>query len=305
MLNALEDINWNILLRRIKEGDCTPFLGAGVNHGILPLGADIAKELAEKYKYPFKDCNDLLRVSQFLAVTQDPKFPKEEILEMLKDHLEQWEKTVTLPDFFKAPDEPLSILADLPIPIYMTTNYDNLLFRALEARQKEPKRELCRWYENFRRIPSVFDPSEVFEPTSANPVVFHLHGYGEVKESLVLTEDDYINFLINISKQQDLLPPRIQQAIADTSLIFIGYRFADWNFRVLFQGIVRSVESSNRPLSVAVQLLPEDTDENTQRKQQVYLAKYFSNIERHIHVYWGSAKEFAVELRERWDKFDK
>jgi len=265
---------------------------------ILPLGAKIAEELAGRHQYPFNNCMDLSKVAQFLAITQDPMYPKEEILKMLKEHLEQWEKTFNLQDFLTIPCKPLSILADLPIPIYMTTNYDDLMFRALKARQKDPRRDLCRWNKYVKDIPSVFDSFYSFEPTPANPVIFYLHGHDEVPESLVLTEDDYLNFLVNISKQQDLLPLRIQRAIAGTSLLFIGYKLADLNFRVIFQGIVGSLESSLRRISVAVQLPPDDVDDKIQQAQQKYLTEYFGKID--IQVYWGTAKEFAIELRKRW-----
>ena len=43
MSNTLEDKDWDPLLRRIKAGKCTPFLGAGAAYGVLPLGAEIAR----------------------------------------------------------------------------------------------------------------------------------------------------------------------------------------------------------------------------------------------------------------------
>ena len=41
MSNTLEDKDWDLLLRRIKAGKCTPFLGAGAAYGVLPLMAAI------------------------------------------------------------------------------------------------------------------------------------------------------------------------------------------------------------------------------------------------------------------------
>lgn len=296
MNNALMEKDWKNLLRRINDGKCTPFLGAGVNHGILPMGADIAKALAEEFEYPFKDdCCDLARVTQFLAITQDPMTPKEELLNRLEDQLKKWEKTVTFPDFFKNSEQPLSILAELPFPLYITTNYDDLLIRALKVWKKDPKRELCRWNKYIQEIPSVFDSTSGFDPTPANPVVFHLHGHNEIPESLVLTEDDYLNFLVNISRRQDLLPPRVQESLAGTSLLFVGYRLSDWDFRVLFRGLVDSMESSLRRISVAVQLPPGGEDQDEQQK---YLSEYFANIK--VQVYWGTAQEFLSELQKRW-----
>ena len=65
---ALEENDWNTLLRRIKVGKCTPFLGAGACAGTLPLGSMIAQDWAKKHGYPLEDCKDLVRVAQFLAV---------------------------------------------------------------------------------------------------------------------------------------------------------------------------------------------------------------------------------------------
>jgi hypothetical protein len=265
MPNTLEERDWSLLLRRIKDGKCTPFLGAGACAGVLPLGSEIAKEWSQKYDYPLKDSWDLARVAQFLAVEYDPLFPKEEIL--------AWFKNATPPNF-KEPDEPHGILADLPLPVYMTTNYDDFVVQALESRYRDPKRELCRWNALVKDYPSIFESEPGFTPTPANPVVFHLHGHDKVPESLVLTEDDYLGFLANISSQQDLLPARIKQALAVDSLLFIGYSLADWNFRVLIRGL-RTVGR----LSVVV-LLPPAGPKPARQKAQRYMTRYYQRIEK-------------------------
>ena len=229
-------------------------------------------------------------------------FPKEEILRrFLKD--------VEPPDFTE-PDEPHGILADLPLPIYMTTNYDDFMVRALESRHRDPKRELCRWNEYVKDQPSIFTSEPGFEPTPANPVVFHLHGHNEVAESLVLTEDDYLDFLVAISKDQvtmskdqKLLPARIEQAFAGASLLFLGYRIADWDFRVLFRILVSYMEISTKRAHMSVQLVPgEDRlSESEKEKAREYLDRYFGELK--IRVYWGTCREFAKELRKRWEAF--
>ncbi len=111
---------------------------------------------------------------------------------------------------------------------------------------------------------------------------------------MVLTEDDYLDFLVNISSNQSILPHRVQKAIAGSSLIFIGYSLEDWDFRVIFRGLVTSKERSLRRISIAVQL-------EEQPEMQKYLDKYFGDIG--IRVYWGTAREFAAELRQRWEEF--
>ncbi len=288
MSYSLNDTDWLLLLRRIKDGKCTPFLGAGTCYGVLPLACEIAKDWSREYASPMTDCEDLARVAQFLAIQFDPMFPKEELLEKFQ--------SVSPPDF-RAKDEPHGILADLPLPVYMTTNYDDFMVKALKDRNRDPKREFCRWNKYIKEEPSVFDTG--FRPTVANPVVFHLHGHNEASESMVLTEDDYLTFLVNISRDQNIIPPRILEALTGSSLLFIGYSLADWDFRVLFQGLVNATDPNLRRISVTVQLAP------TQKELQKYQEKYFGEMSKGMRVYWGTAEVFLAELKKRWDKFMK
>lgn len=294
MTNMLTDQDWGILLRRIQDGKCTPFLGAGVNTGILPLGADIARQWAAENNYPLEDSHDLARVAQFLAVIRDdPMYAKEEILRQFK---------TTAPPNYSRPDEVHAILADLPLPVYITTNYDDFMTQALKSRGKDVCWDLCHWNSLLQNRPSVFDSATGFHPTPTQPVVFHMHGHQDVSESIVLTEDDYLDFLVSISRNRSLLPPRIQEALTGASLLFIGYRLADWDFRVLFRGLVSAMESSLRRINVAVQLLPSVKDVD-QEKVQRYLTEYFDDM--HVRVFWGTAKDFAVALSKRWKGFRK
>ena len=63
MTMTLSGPDWDMLLQRIHAGKCTPFLGAGINHGVLPLGAEIARKWAETFAYPLEDASDLARVA--------------------------------------------------------------------------------------------------------------------------------------------------------------------------------------------------------------------------------------------------
>jgi hypothetical protein len=291
MTAKLEDGDWEILLRRIRDGKCTPFLGAGVNAGVLPLGADIARKWAAQYRYPLDDTWDLARVAQFLAVRwRDKMFPKEEVVKAFEG---------TAPPDFLMTGVPQGVLADLPLPVYMTTNYDDFMAGALRSRNKSPQTEVCRWNSLLKQETSIFDSPTGFRPTVANPLVYHLHGHQDKIESIVLTEDDYLDFLVNISRDHRLLPARIQEALTGASLLFVGYRLADWNFRVIFRGLVTQMESSLRRISVAVQLPPNADD--AERAAQKYLTEYFDDIK--VRVYWGTAEEFIAELRARWEAF--
>lgn len=289
---AISEKDWNLLIRAINTQRCTPFIGAGACHKVLPLGADIARQWATEYGYPFDDSSNLIKVAQFLAVESFPMFPKDEIVRLFQD-------LNASPDFSN-PSEPHRVLADLPLPIYLTTNYDDFMMRALmRGRLRDPKREICRWNVLMRKEPSIFDNG--YEPTPANPLVFHLHGHTGLASSMVLTEDDYFDFLVNVSRDAVLIPPRIQKALTETSVLFIGYGLADWNFRVLLQGLSRFMEKGLGRTHMAVMLPPNiSNSEEQQKKAQSYLSSYYENID--VRVFWGTANDFCAELRERWSK---
>ena len=293
MPNKLEEKDWERLLQRIKDGKCTPFLGAGVSAGKIPVGSQIANEWAKKYDYPMEDSYDLIRVAQFVAVTEDAMTPKEEMCKKIKEQLKE-----VAPSYFEIPDEPHGVLADLPLPVYITTNYDDLMVRALKSRGKTPIQEICRWNKYLKQFKLT---SSDFVPTPEKPLVFHLHGFYEIPESLVLTEDDYLDFLAAISREQNLLPPRIQEAFTDSSLLFLGYRIADWDFHVLFRILAGYLEISTRRKHLSVQLVPGDVSEAQKEKALKYLDRYFDELD--IKVYWQDCREFAAELRTRWEAF--
>ena len=298
MPSGLSDADWKILLQRIADRECTPFIGAGASVAALPVARDIALEWADEYDYPLADGGDLARVAQFLAVEHDPIFPKQLLRERLQG--------VQQPDF-SAPDDPHGMLADLDLPLYITTNYDGLMTGALSARGKAPARELCGWNDLVRELqPSQLDAG--FEPTPATPLVYHLHGHHEVPQSMVLTEDDYLAFLVRISTDNTvrLLPSKVRSALATTSLLFVGYSLSDWDFRVLFRGLMGSLGSTLGMTSIAVQLDPAPEDATPERRAaaQEYLNGYFEQIQTiKVRLYWGDARDFARELRERWEAF--
>jgi hypothetical protein len=289
MTVPLVDRDWDLLVRAITNRRCTPFLGAGVNAGVLPLGSDIASKWASDYEYPLKDSDNLIRVAQFLAVEYYPMFPKDEIVRLFQE--------ISASPDFSDKSEPHRVLAEFPLPVYLTTNYDNFMIAALERKYRDAKLELCRWNTLTRNEPSRFDDG--YEPSPANPVVFHLHGHVEVPSSIVLSEDDYFDFLVNISRDPLLIPQRIQKALTETSVLFIGYGLADWNFRVLLQGLSRFMEKGVRRHHIAVMIPPDIPDsESQQTKVQAYLSAYYQNID--VKVFWGTAREFCAELSKRW-----
>ena len=303
---SLKDADWDELLYSIDDQSCTPFIGAGAcgfrnkdNEPWLPSGSTVSKKLSEKYEYPLDDSNVLDHVSQYVAIQNGDMYPKNFIARLLKE--------ISPPDFSKEEykNTPHAVLADLKLPIYITTNYDEFMELALKSRGRNTDSDFCRWNAFLKKqsIQSVCDKAD-YKPSQGRPLVYHLHGDLINTRSMVLTETDYLDFLINLSKE-DILPNQISTALNSTSLLFVGYSLRDINFRFIFRSLMQllgeGIGAGLQLPSIGVQLPSGFTEE---RKEQAirYLDEYSKNMFK-VRVYWGGITEFSKELRDRWEKF--
>lgn len=290
---SLEEPEWELLLRRIRSGKCIPIVGPQALAGILPSQAEIAEEWAGQFGYPAADVDNLARVASYLAVEQDDMYPKELLIK-------RWYSNPRLLDDAKVED-PHRALARLPLSIYLTTNYDPFMTQALISAGKLPHRELCKWNRFIKDVPSIFDQNHNFQPSPAEPIVFHLYGHDEYAESLVLTENDYLDFLLSISREDGLLPVQVRAALAGNSLLFLGYDFMDWGFQVFFRSLISSMEQNLRRISIFVQ--DKTANQEVSPEMQRYAEKYSRNYD--LRVYRGTAQEFTQELTGRWEAYSQ
>jgi len=112
-------------------------------------------------------------------------------------------------------------------------------------------------------------------------------------EFLVLTEDDHLDFLAAVAGGQGVIPLRVQRALSSFAIILLGYHLHDWDFKVIFRGLVIPNDMGNRPRSVAIQLSPED------QAERVYLAHYLAQ-EAQFKVDWCDTGPFVEELWDAW-----
>jgi hypothetical protein len=143
-----------------------------------------------------------------------------------------------------------------------------------------------------------------YKPTSANPLVFHLLGDIDIPTSMVLTEKDYIDFAIYLSKMGDryTLPHSIRQNLPNSTLLFVGYRLEDIRFIIVFEGFIKLM-SSLQSKSIAVQVqLPSKIESESQKKTiQEYLEKFTESYFK-IDIFWGDSETFFRQLRDRLSK---
>jgi hypothetical protein len=296
--SRVNDREWERLAKQLHDGKCAPFLGAGACGGRLRLASELSREWADEYNYPFSDRDDLARVMRYVTVTEEDSIYVKEMF------LDRHFRNFTPPDVTN-PNEPHGALARFPIPIYLTTNYDDSMAQALTNAGRTPRKVLCPWYPDAPYAADSFDRP----PGVDLGVVYHLHGHSGVSSSLVLTEDDYIQFLIALvedghrsrtdSTRLSLLPPTVQESLSTLPLLFVGYSLRDWTFQVLLQGILRALPPTHQRRHVSVQLLPMDPNAGAAERERAerYLDRYFDGLK--ISVHWGSAEDFFAELHRR------
>ena len=293
LARPLEEEAWLTLVDSVLAGTCTPFLGAGVAWPHLPSGRALAQELAERFDYPLDDPWNLPRVAQYLATVHQPAFAKRRVQERLQQGQEAY-----LAEHGTAPENHRR-LALLHLPVYITTNYDNLLERAMDGIGRTPVVETARWSD---RLLEDLGPYPEHKPTPDAPVLFHLHGDLRDAASLLLTEDDYIDFTVSLAlrpTERSLLWHPIRRALSTTSLLFVGYSLADWNFRVLMRYLLRlqHIVRSDQSFSLSIQLGDSGLDGERRERAERFLDKYLQTSS--IQVHWTDASVFLEELSRR------
>jgi hypothetical protein len=311
---------WPALLGSIRNAKCTPIVGPGLVEPLLGSQRDIARRWAETYHYPMAphERESLPQVAQYLAVNQSQAFPYDALAEYLQAQLQQRfsgeladagepGNLDSLVDAVGAlqrqrrPQEAHRALAQLPLPLFITTNTDNLLAAALKEAGKEPEVALCPWNEDVEQIESIFDREEGYFPTTKRPLVYHLFGRLDQPGSMVLTEDDIFDYLIGVTSNKELIPGAVRRALSDTALLFLGFQMDDWNFRVLFRSVLAQQGGSRRIkyAHIAAQVEPEEGRILEPESARSYLEDYFDQG-ADISIYWGSAEDFLSELTKRW-----
>lgn len=290
------DSDWLLLTKYIRNNVCTPFIGAGACAGILPDGKSIARQFAKAVDYPFGDPESLPRVAQYYDMMNGPYSSHLDVMYALNSALDNHP-----PSKSKRAHE---VLAQLPFNTFMTTNYDPLMQQALvniRGKDCEPHTEICRWWQ---RDSSVV--GSVVQGNYSRPVVFHLHGDLSNVQSMVLTEDDYLQFLTAVTEREALIPANIVAAFRASALMFVGYSLEDISLRVLFQRLAGFM-AGNSFMHVAVQYSkpPNATEADlvALTKHLGYVSKRLKNV--NIRLFWGDCDEFAEKLHYYWQQPQK
>jgi hypothetical protein len=284
------NVHYNMIIKAIADGRVVPFFGAGVNlcgrpaetdwqrGQYLPSGGELAEYLAKEYGYPSSEVQDLVRVSQYVAVM----IGSGPLYEELHSLLDTDYRPTLLHQFFATLP---AVLRDKgyphPYQLIVTTNYDDLMERAFQdagepfdlvsyVAEGEQRGKFLHWPpEGEARL--IEKPNE-YRGLSLDqrPVILKIHGAvdratGE-RDSFVITEDHYIDYLTR-TDISNLVPVTLAAKLRRSHFLFLGYSLRDWNLRVILHRIWGDRKLTWK--SWAIQLNPHPIDQEFWSKRDV------------------------------------
>ncbi len=234
---------------RLKRGKVIPFLGAGASlvgrtgankwkspeDDFLPKAGELSDYLGQLTEFPSPEL-ELTRVAQYFAGLNGPAGLGDELHDIFA-------KEYGCGDLHE-------LLAEYPCPLIVTTNYDDLMERAFRKKSRPFHTVIYRTteqptvlvWEHGAAAPKEVHPNEMDLKLGSVPVIYKMHGASDrndkTRESYVITEDHYVQFLSRIA-QQSAIPAVIADFFGESHFLFLGYGLKDWNLRVVLHEIWR------------------------------------------------------------------
>jgi hypothetical protein len=283
---------WNYLETSLRHGRCVLVLGPelaietpGAADGSVPTGTDTRGMLSRHLASHLEQAGHQVPTTNLAAVAQIYEDANEFGNAALHSEAASFYSSLTL-----RPSPLHSALAALPFQLVVTTCHDQLFTEALRQLPKPGKQPMIYRY-HFRG--DTRENPELAPTISVDtPAVFHLFGDPEEPNSLVLSENDLLDFLISVASGRPPLPDSLRRVMArqGQSLLFLGFGIRHWYLRVLLKVLVRALG-----LPQPFTLEPWSSLAEPERKQTVLFYQRGTRVE----VLDATADIFVHELTSR------
>lgn len=276
----MEKPEWDLLCKSIRSKKCILIIGPelpirGIQFPILDeknpgqelttISKQVARLIANHLKSDQEIPNDLLK-----------ELNKKELHQITADYIKLYPLKKNkifsdgraalshlITDFFDKYHTKLEsaifkeLITDLPFSFIVDTNYTSFLADELSEVGKTPTKEFYNY--KGRGEQKIID----LEEHEAHPFIYNLFGTTEEPKSVVYTENDLIEFVVNLIRLDPGLPKDVKSALSDPErdFLFIGFGMMarNWYFRVL----LHALESNKKDnLSFAIDNLTGIDPEN-------------------------------------------
>jgi hypothetical protein len=223
----MRERDWDTLVWSLQYGNCILLLGPDLPEDAEPSAGRLAEVLAEQLSE-----RDAARGWALPAIAQ--RFLAESGRTDLEREVVQFFSSQAA-----APSSKLmQTLAALPFYLVITSRHDDSLARAQVAQGKTPS--MC--FYRYRGDNPAYLP--VGSPEA--PVLYHLYGSVSEPHSLVLTENDLLDFLVAVISKTPPLPTSIRSELQkrEKCYLFLGFGIRHWYLRILLHALQLSQSES-------------------------------------------------------------
>ncbi|MDZ7290818.1 MAG: SIR2 family protein [candidate division KSB1 bacterium] len=276
-----------LIRERLRQGRIIPFLGSGASRDRskrkrLPNSAILARYFARKTRFPENESRDLAKVAQYYNVVAGREPLHEELHKVFtRDY-----QNTSLHTF----------LAEVPVPLLIvTTNYDNLIERAFQDKARKfdvviqtaglTLSEQLLWWQYGNTEPIEVLSKDLDIDLDSVTVIYKMHGALDReqpdRDQYVITEDDYIDFLVRMIKNT-AIPDIFAERFLTRPFLFLGYSLRDWNLRVVLNYIEKTLRRPKGIKSWAIQDNPSPLEKRfwQERGVEVFNMKIDDFVER-------------------------
>ena len=261
----MKERHWNSLIGALRHGQCILMLGPEIPVSTSSTGPAAACDDNASFVEAFRcqlareleDDNRHVTGNTLAAVAQQYEDSEGFGASSLRAAAEMFFRSRTY-----RPSAVHDTLAKLPFSLILTTCQDELLIEALKTAGKTPISQRYHLRGDKRDNPEFVLPN-----SPAAPIVFHLFGEAVEPASLVISENDVIDFLIAVVSERPPLPNSLLRALkrVGQSFLFIGFGIKHWDLRVLLKVLIRALELNRTGTAIAAEplrsLLQSDRDD--------------------------------------------
>ena len=291
----MKERHWTSLVTSLRHGQCVLFVGQeipgapSIEAGALAStkGATYAEGLMFKLAEELEEDGRDVTAATLTAVAQQYEDAQGFGPNALRARAQEFYQSQAY-----LPSPVHRALAALPFSLIVATCHDELLVRALKETGKSPLHQRYNVRGDKRE-----NPEFTLSHSHQTPVVYHLFGSVDEPGSLVLSENDLLDFLIAIVSERPPLPNSLRCALKRTgqSFLFVGFGIKQWYLRVLMKVLVRALELHRTASAIATEPL---SDLSTLDREQTIL---FYQRGTRIEIEDADVAPFLAELGKRLD----
>jgi DNA-binding SARP family transcriptional activator len=282
--------NLKEVTRALLGGRLVPLLGSEVG--------ELARGLAERFEFPAEEGVELTRVAQYVALMKGSG----PLYDELHDLLAPRAVPTSIHGFFAALP-PLLRERGAPHQLIVTTSYDLALEQAfLDAGEEfdvvsylaagRDRGKFCHFTpDGTVRVVDVPNTYATELELERRTVILKLHGSLDpgperAWESFVITEDDYIDYLVPTDLAA-AIPVGLAARLRRSHFLFLGYGMREWNLRLMLNRLWGGATVNYRSWAVAPALGPIERAFWRSRDVDVVdapLEEYVDALARHCGV---------------------